>query len=118
MIYLSRRISMPNINVTNFSKEDLISLSQEVVTDLSLAIGCDIDWFNFNSISNFLVAENKINLTNCFVCVQWFKRDEQTKLKVVDILDEALRKRNYEEITIYFEELEKSNYFENKKQFI
>lgn len=108
---------MPNINCSNLNEEKVIALSQATCAKLAQVIGCPIDWINYMVKNETIIIESEKNNDICFIEVDWFKRSDEIRDEVVNIFDEELRKLDYHEIVIYFNELDNDNYYENKQKF-
>ncbi|MDR3215632.1 MAG: DUF1904 domain-containing protein [Bacilli bacterium] len=108
---------MPHIILHNISTKDAISLSQEILSDLSLIVDVPEDWFEFNCLNSQCIVENEIDNKSILVYIDWFKRKKDIQDQVALLMNKALAKRGYRNITIYFRELTKDNYYENMNQF-
>lgn len=108
---------MPHIKFHNLNENEVMSIAQNTVQTLSKAVDLPVDWFQFiNLNSNITVIDNN-DVKVCYVIVDWFKRNDTIKQEVVNILDTEIRKYDFKEVVIYFNELEGSNYFEDGASF-
>ncbi len=108
---------MPNINCCNLSEEKVIKLSKKTCNKLAEKIGCPSDWLCYIVKNEQIIVESEINQETCYIEVEWFKRSDEVRDEVVNILDEQLREIGYKEIMIYFTELDVDNFYENKQKF-
>lgn len=107
---------MPNINCCNLNEKQVLDLSKATADELANVIGCPRDWLNYIVKSEKIINENEINNEMCYINIEWFKRSDDIAVKVVNIIDKSLRDLGFKEIVVYFNELEKNNFFENNNR--
>lgn len=107
---------MPNIKCNNLSEKQVLELSKATLNDLSNVIGCPSDWLNFIVQSEMIIIDNEVSKDMCYINIEWFKRSEEIASKVVEIIDTYLRSVDYNDIVVYFSELDKNNFYENNSK--
>lgn len=108
---------MPHIKFHNFTEDEVVTIFENTVTKLSKAIDSPVDWFQYINLNSKITIETTTDTKVCYVIVDWFKRADAVKKEVVDILDQEIRKHGFSEVVIYFNDLEKTNYFEDGSSF-
>lgn len=104
---------MPHIEISQLSKEEVITLSQEVLTPIITAIQTPGDKIKFYAANNNIIVNSEAQNEVIFVNIKWFKRSEAMRTEVAAILTTALKKRGFEEILIYFEDIKGEYYYSN-----
>lgn len=116
---------MPNMKCSGFEVDQVRELSGEVSETLAKVIECPIDWITFavTSSDKELFCNGQQLQNEVFVDVEWFDRGTEIKDKVASIITQGVRtigkKGNlvFENITVVFTDLKKTDYYENGKHF-
>jgi len=104
---------MPHLTVRGMKLEELKVIQEELLNGLSILLSTPVDHFT-------LEHENTIFISNESyprVQVNWFKRTEELKQTTANLITDMIKRFNYEDVCVYFQDLDKSNYFENKNNF-
>jgi len=108
---------MPHLRFRGCNQTEVIEMNRRLISKLSKVLGCPKDDFTVEYIDSLFVFDgleegNKYP----FIEVLWFKRDEH-KQEVVDIINELFKPYHYEYVTVYFNNLDPGDYYENGKSF-
>ncbi|MDR1781459.1 MAG: DUF1904 domain-containing protein [Bacilli bacterium] len=104
---------MPHIKITQLNNEEVLSLSKEVLDDIVRVTNTPQHIIKFYATNTSIILNNEINNDCILVEVLWFNRPLTMKDEVAKILHNALLKRGFKEILIYFSDINGENYYNN-----
>ena len=108
---------MPHLRFRGCKHDEVSSINAQLIEDLTNLIKCESEDFTFEYIDSTFIFEGKEDGNRYpFVEVLWFKRDE-IKSEVAKVITEHLSKFGYDYITVYFNNLNPGDYYENAKSF-
>ena len=111
---------MPRFIFKNASIEEVKELSQLLVEESSTIIDCPEDWITFEYVDNHIFYKGETITTNSlFLEISWFKRSQETQDKLASYLYDTLNDyyKQKREITLIFNQLLESDYYEDGKNF-
>ncbi|MGB3366766.1 MAG: DUF1904 family protein [Acidaminobacteraceae bacterium] len=109
---------MPHLRFRGLKKEEVMEVSVDLIDKLALAMDSSKAHFTIEYIPSIYILDGKESVTNhVFVEMLWFSRSDKTKQSVANIITDFLSKYNYENIAVYFIDMEKENYFKNGTHF-
>ena len=109
---------MPQVIFKGVKEGDLKHISTDLVNELSKLSDTPRDYFVLELVENKFIFDGEIIGLYPIVEVKWFDRGEKAKISFAETIDHLLRERGYEEIEIFFTNLRKEDYCENKKFYI
>ncbi|MDR1781458.1 MAG: DUF1904 domain-containing protein [Bacilli bacterium] len=108
---------MPHLFFNNVKEEIVSKLAQELTLKLSQVSQIESDWFEYYVQTNKCYTQDAYQKNNAYIEVKWFKRTSDIKENIARHLNDYLHQHNYSNVVIYFNELDKDNYYENMEQF-
>ncbi|WDV46394.1 DUF1904 family protein [Clostridiaceae bacterium M8S5] len=109
---------MPHIKIRGMKKEEIQSISTKLLDELSRVIRSPKDHFTLEYIESTFIYDGELhNGGYPFINVDWFSREKETMQETANIITNMVRQFGYEDITVYFTDLKKENYFENGEHF-
>lgn len=109
---------MPHLRFRGMKKEELKLINKELILKLEKIVNVPKDHFTVEFIPSVYFFDGEEGKNSYpFVEIKWFSRDENIKKETVKVIDELLRQFGYEDIAVYFEELNPKNYYENLEHF-
>ncbi len=109
---------MPHIRLKCISEKNVKALSKTLPKELAKAMDTSEDNFSFELIPNTFYTNGKSIKSYPFIEVHWFERSQETKIRSTRIITnqtKALTKAK--DIVVVYIPIEKSDYFENGKNF-
>ena len=104
---------MPHIIVKGCSLEEVQSIKNNMITSLSSILDIPEEHFTLEHLNSVFVSDERYP----FICVKWFDRGPEKKQVVANTITDLIHTFHQGDVTVYFEDLIKENYFENKKHF-
>ncbi len=99
---------MPQIIVKNVKKDELESIADLMLFNLSKIIGCELD-----TLSLELIESAFINVKYPIIQINWFARPKNIQDAVAEEIDGFLRRLGYQQRDVFFIVLEKERYYDN-----
>ncbi|PAT01329.1 hypothetical protein CI105_07055 [Candidatus Izimaplasma bacterium ZiA1] len=104
---------MPHLRFRGCLLEEVKSINNELVKSLSDLLETPIDYFTIEYENSDFTSKEKYP----FITVLWFDRGEDIKQEVANIITDFMKEFKYDDVCVYFDDLKKENYFENKVNF-
>lgn len=104
---------MPHLRFRGCKLDELRNINMEMISILSEKLDTPKDYFTVEFIESYYVSEEKYP----FIEVLWFNRGDETKQLVANIITDLMKQFKYTDVCVYFVDLEKKNYYENKEHF-
>lgn len=109
---------MPHLRFRGLEKNELLEISSNILEDISELTSTPKDHFTMEYIESIFIFDGKENGNRYpFVSVDWFARGEEMMEKTARIITNAIKKYGYEDVAVYFTDLEKARYYENGEHF-
>ena len=99
---------MPQIIVKNVKKDELESIADLMLFNLSKIIGCEL-----YTLSLELIESAFINVKYPIIQINWFARPKNIQDAVAEEIDGFLRRLGYQQRDVFFIVLEKERYYDN-----
>lgn len=104
---------MPHLRFRGLKLEELNQVSEELISELAKELDTPIDYFTVEHVQSIFTSSEQYP----FVRVLWFDRGSEKKQLVANIITDYMNRFPYNDVCVYFEDLIKENYFENKEHF-
>ena len=105
---------MPHLRFRGLKKEEVMEVSVDLIDKLSAIMECPKVHFTLEHISSLYIADGEeAKVKYGFVEIMWFKRSDEIKQLVASAITSSLSKYDREDVSIYFYDMEKENYFKN-----
>lgn len=108
---------MPHIRIRGMKEAEVIKVSTDLLDELVKIVQVPKDHFTLEYVPSRYIYDGKLDGNMYpFVEVLWFDRGDLMQ-SVTDKINELLKPFDYEDITVYFTNLEPGHYFENGQHF-
>lgn len=109
---------MPHIRFRGMKREEVQDMSTELLNELVKLINVPRDHFTLEleETTFFYDGETDKNAYP-FVNVEWFDRGMETMQATANIITNAVKAYQYNDVGVYFRNLRKEHYYENGEHF-
>lgn len=107
---------MPQIIVKGMTENQLKTISESLITQLSVVMECPKSHLMLEWIPTHYIQHSEA-LVYPLVEVIWFERGRDIRIKSARIITDLIQSMDYPDVEVYFTPLEKENYFENGTPF-
>lgn len=109
---------MPHIKFRGMKREEVQELSIELLNELVKLIDIPREHFTLELEESTFFHDGQLDKNAYpFVNVEWFDRGIVTMQATAEIITNAIKTYNYNDVGIYFKNLQKEHYYENGKHF-
>ena len=104
---------MPHLRFRGCKLKEVQHINDELVKVLSELLDTPKEYFTVEHIDSIYTSIEEYPVST----VHWFDRGREMKQKVANIITDFMYELGYKDVCVYFEDLIKENYFENKEHF-
>ncbi|MBN2795285.1 MAG: DUF1904 family protein [Clostridia bacterium] len=109
---------MPHIKFRGMKRDEVQEMSTELLNALVNLINVPRDHFTLELEESTFFHDGELHKNAYpFVNVEWFDRGVQTMQAAAEIITKAIKAYPYNDVTVYFTNLNKEHYFENGEHF-
>lgn len=109
---------MPHLRFRGMKIKELQDVSKDMLDQLVILMDLPRDHFTMEYVASTFIFDGEIDGNEYpFVTVDWFDRGDKVRAEVANIITDMLKQFDYEDIAVYFNDLEKGHYFENGEHF-
>lgn len=108
---------MPHLRVRGMKEEELVEISKDLLDELVRIIEVPRDHFTIEHVQSTFIYDGKKDSNRYpFVDLMWFDRDHLMD-EVAKAITRMIKRFDYEDVAVYFTNLDKHRYFENGEHF-
>lgn len=109
---------MPHLRCRGMEREELLKLSEPLLDFLVDLIEVPRDHFTLEYINTGFIRDGRSDtMPYPFIEVLWFARGEEKKKEIAKRLTDAFQNLGYTTVTVYFTDLDPTQYYENGDHF-
>lgn len=108
---------MPHIRFRGMEKEQIKSLSREMVDELQRIIGCPREYFVLEHIDSTFFMDGEEVKPLPFIEVHWFDRGQEVRDKTAKCITAHVKAQGVRNVDVAFCNFEKNCYYENGEHF-
>lgn len=108
---------MPHLRIRGMKKDEIVKISTELLDELVRVIDVPRDHFTIEYVKSTFIFDGQENKNNYpFVEVLWFKREDKMD-EVATIITTFIKPFEYDDVAVYFTDLNPKHYYENGEHF-
>lgn len=104
---------MPHLTFSGLERKELMDLSKELVDGLSVIVGSERSHFTLALDESTFIFDGDEKKPDPFIQIAWFDRGQEVKDRVASFVTERIQSAGYDEVSIWFVNLDKSSYYDN-----
>jgi len=104
---------MPHLRFRGCKEIEVREIKERLIKSLVEILETPEDYFTIEHEKSAFISDE----TYPFITVLWFDRGIELKQRVSEVITDLIKEYNYSDVCVYFNDLVKENYFENKVNF-
>lgn len=106
---------MPQLRIKGIEAEKILSISKDLVNELTEIVECPRDYFTIECIDTTSIFDGEFVETYPFVEVAWFDRGQKVQDRVAKIIATYINQLGVQDVEIAFVVFKENSYYENGK---
>ncbi len=108
---------MPHLRIRGMKEDEIVKISTELLDELVRVIDVPRNHITIEHIKSTFIFDGETDKNKApFVDVLWFDRENKMQ-EVAHVITTFIKPFEYKDVTVYFTNLTKEQYFENGEHF-